>query len=200
MGNWKFALGLAASILLLMIVGTNESQAAAGTVKGWMKAGPDQDGYSIGTEETDQGVVAYIQSEDPEPLKYGFLMQQFTSDQFKGKRLQISAMVKAVNVQQYSGMVLRVDSNKKVVAFDNMLNRPLKGNTDWQACTIVLDVPVVSDLILMGLALQGEGKVLWKDLKLEVVGPEVKVTGYYNLGAGENTELKTKPANLDFEQ
>ncbi len=193
MEKWKTTLVMIALIPLLVSLATDESMAEPGVVKGWMKTGTDPKGYSIGTEETEQGVVAYIQSKKPKPLKYGVLMQRFESDNYKGKRMRMSARLKAVNVKDFSGMWLRVDSHKKIVAFDNMMDRSLIGTTEWQAHSIVLDIPIQSDLILMGLALMGEGKVYWDDLKWEEVGPDVPVTGSLN------PLPEKEPTNLDFE-
>ena len=43
----------------------------------------------------------------------------------------------------------------------------------------------------MGILLFGKGEVVWDQIKLEVVGDDVPVTGPYS--------KKSKPANLDFE-
>ncbi len=179
------------SALVLVGVCTAVTLAAPGTVKGWFKAGNDPTGYVIGTEQMDQGSVAYIKSLKPADNKFGTLMQSFLPDEYKGKRVRLSASVKTADVKNWVGMWMRVDADGKTVAFDNMQDRSITGTTDWKNYSIVLDVPQECDNMAMGLILSGAGAAYWDHLKLEVVGDDVPVTS--NMGSQHK-----HPANLDF--
>jgi len=82
-----------------------------------------------------------------------------------------------------------------MLAFDNMQDRAIKATSDWQPYDIVLDVPEGAQEIAFGLLLSGKGEVWMDDLKFEVVGKEIPVTGQKLKTGG-----KFAPANLDFEQ
>ncbi len=166
--------------------------AAPGKVKGWLKAGSESSSYVIGTEEIDGNSVAYIKSIKPVDGKFGTLMQSFSPDEYRGKRVRFSASVKTVDASNWVGMWMRVDKDNKSVAFDNMQNRSISGTTDWKKYAIVLDVPTECDNISMGLILADTGEAYWDHLKLEIVSDDVPVTD----GMGFRHK---RPANLDFD-
>ncbi len=191
--NYQGKLGQLVMILALVALATGAALAGEGYVPGWSKSGSDYNGYIIGTEKTDRGTVAFIKSDDPKKKKFGTMSQTFSPDQYKGKRIRLSADVKCSKVENYAGMWMRVDFDGKSVAFDNMQSRPIKGSKDWHNLSIVLDVPEQSDHIAMGLLMSGEGLVYWDDLKVETVGMDVPVTDMYA------RPLPGRPQNLNFE-
>ncbi len=175
-------------LALLMAIIVSSARAGNDSVPGWGKAGSDRNGYTIGMKEIDHGTVAFIKSSDPEEGKFGTLMQSFSAEQYRGERIRMSARIKPVGVAAWAGMWMRVDRDRKTVAFDNMFNRPITGSADWQTFHIVLDVPENSDEIAMGILLYGEGCVYWDDIKIDVVSQDVSTTG----------ALNQRPTNLDF--
>lgn len=180
---------IAASLLLTLCA--LPAAAGHGSVPGWFQAGSDSDGYEIGTVQTDEGRAAYIKSLDPEPGKFGTLMQSFSPTEYLGKRVRLSARVKSQDVAEWAGMWMRADRDKETVAFDNMQTRPIRGSTDWTRCSIVLDIPGDADSMSMGILLHGKGEIIWDKIELEIVGRDVPVTSPY--------QKKSKPTNLDFE-
>ena len=120
-------------------------------------------------------------------------MQSCSATDFLGKRVKMTSYIKTENVEDWTGMWLRIDSSnhKKSLGFDNMNDRPIKGNTDWKKCEIILDVPQESATLNYGVLLSGSGKVWFDDVKFTVVDNSVEQTK-------ENGELK-KPSNLSFE-
>jgi len=99
-------------------------------------------------------------------------------------------------VSDWAGLWLRVDGPKsEPLAFDNMQERAIKGDTDWTKYEIVLDVPDHAAEIAFGLLLSGKGQVWMDDLKFEVVGKDVPTTG-----KGLEKETVASPINLDFEE
>lgn len=121
-------------------------------------------------------------------------MQQFTAEQYLGKRVRLSGLVKSQNVTEWAGLWVRVDSGRGVVAFDNMQNRPIKGTTEWRYYEVVLDVPKDATGIALGILLTGPGEVWLNGANFNVVGPEVAVT------ASSSAKTSDKPVNLDFDE
>src|SRR3569832_2852668 len=70
---------------------------------------------------------------------------------------------------------MRVDGNGGMLAFDNMMNRPLRGTMDWTRASVVLDVPIDADGIAFGMILTGDDAWI-DDALLEVVGSDVAST------------------------
>jgi len=108
---------------------------------------------------------------------FGTFMQHFKADRFRGRRVRMTAQVKAEDVEQWAGLWMRVDGSEgEMIAFDNMQKRPIKGTVDWRPYSVVLDVPEKSQLISAGILLAGPGKVWIADVKFEKVSQEVAST------------------------
>jgi hypothetical protein len=101
----------------------------------------------------------------------------FGAEVYRGKRLRLSADVKAEAVADWAGLWLRVDGPSGTLGLDNMLGRPIRGTSDWTSYAIVLDVPRDSVGIAFGILLAGAGQVWLDDVRFEVVGPDVPTTG-----------------------
>jgi hypothetical protein len=111
---------------------------------------------------------------------FGTLMQDFRADRYAAKRIQLRAALKTDHVNDWAGLWMRVDKNlgltSKVLAFDNMQDRPVKGTTDWQHYQVVLDVPSDASTIMFGVILSGPGNVLISEFSIEAVGNDVPTT------------------------
>jgi hypothetical protein len=169
---------------------------------GWGVFGDYADDYEIGVDYS----VAYsgrasgcIKSR-ANPRGYVTLMQSFKADNYLGKRLRLSGFVKVQDVKSYAGLWMRVDgpkdtsSKRNILGFDNMVDRPIKGTTDWRKYYVVLDVPENSILIAFGIGMSGPGQVWLDEIQFELVGNDVPTTNLQ-----ESTSLPTRPINLDFE-
>jgi hypothetical protein len=120
-------------------------------------------------------------------------MQAFGVKEYRGKRLQMTAHVKAEKVKKWAGLWMRVDGRRgSTLSFDNMKSRPIKGTCNWTKHAIVLDVPDESTLISFGVLLDGQGRVWVDDFEFEVVTTEVPTTG--------ESPYSRQPRNLDFEE
>ena len=75
-----------------------------------------------------------------------------------------------------AGLWMRVDGNGGALAFDNMMNRPVRGTTDWTRVSIVLDVPNDADGIALGMLLVSGGEAWVDDASFEIVGTDVALT------------------------
>ena len=70
-------------------------------------------------------------------------MQAFRAQDFRGKRLRFSAMVRVKDVQGLDGAVDASGGkdSKQPLGFDNMQSRSLSGTTACKRYDVVLDVP-----------------------------------------------------------
>jgi hypothetical protein len=142
---------------------------------------------------------AYVKAKTPDARTFGTLMQTFDAGEYKGKRLRLTAWVKAAAIRDWAGLWMRIDGPADgrgypaMLAFDNMQNRPIKGTTDWTRYAIVLDVPAQALTVNFGILLTGAGQAWLDGLSFDVVGPEVAVTNI-------RQEIPKRPVNLDFEQ
>lgn len=114
-----------------------------------------------------------------EGLTQGFVsvMQSFNPVDYRGKRIRLSAQVRGDGLREWAGLWMRVDgANGKVLAFDNMQSRVLKGTFDWQPAFVVLDVAPDAALVAFGVLQIGDGALYAGGLAIDVVGNDVKVT------------------------
>lgn len=179
-------LSLATALAALALAGA----ALAEPPKGWVMAGSEPQRYETGVEARGAAKVAFIRGKPGEATTKGFgtLMQMADAAPYLGKRVRLSAVLKADGAER-AQMWMRVDGRERPVAFDNMQDRPLTGTTDWKRYEIVLDVPEGSRAVAYGFFLSGAGKVSADDFRLEVVDPKTPLTG-----------RSMAPRNLSFEE
>lgn len=173
----------------------------AAAPRGWYLAGSKPQDYQTGVDDAQYNGhrAAFLKAVAQNPTGFGTLMQDFRADEYTGKRLRFSAMLKTENVADWAGIWMRIDKNMgssspKMLILDNMHDRPVKGTEDWKSCQVVLDVPKDATSIFFGLTLNGSGNVMMSDAKIETVGLDVETT------AKPFPERLTPPAptNLDF--
>lgn len=135
------------------------------------------------------------------------LKQGFNSENYRGKRLKLSAWIKTENVQS-ANLWMRFDGSQRMFGFDDMNNRAIKGTTDWKKYEITMDVPDYTIYIAFGFLINGRGQAWVDDFLFETVEKTVPVT---NLLKPEDLKKESKvsilspaapnqPINLDFEQ
>ncbi|MGX7667871.1 hypothetical protein [Flavobacterium pedocola] len=167
---------------------------------GWFKAGSRSDSYEMTLEKgagMDGKNAATIRSVDKVIDGYGTLMQSSSSEKFKGKRIRLSGYIKTTGVTEKAGFWLRIGqaNSESFLAFDNMMDRPVTGTTDWQKYSIVLDVSEKASKISYGALLRGTGQIWFDKLTFEVVDASVPVTGKKIV----KPKVVSEPLNLDFE-
>ena len=139
-------------------------------------------GYGIDHSVKMSGKVSgYLKSvvAKPDPNGFGTVTQQFVGEEYLGKRVRMSGYVKAEGVEQWAGLLMRVDGPdpNKALSFDDMGIRPIKGTRDWKKYEIVLDVPDNSVDIAFGIHLSGKGQVWLDTIQFMVVDSNVPTTG-----------------------
>jgi hypothetical protein len=164
---------------------------------GWYMAGSKPAEYEAGVDASavyNNHSSAYLKSKNPAVDGFGTLMQDFSADKYAGKRIRLSANVKAEGVRSWAGLWMRVDKQSTSVAFDNMQDRPITGTTGWQNYAVVLDVPQDATGIFFGVLLTGPGAVWLNGVKVEVVGSDIPTTG----ASAGTKKRRDEPTNLDF--
>ena len=168
-------------------------------VKGWFLSGSHPLHYEMRTDTkvvhqgNCSGYLKAVTAQNAD--EFATVMQQFKAEKFLGKRVKLSAYIKTEKVDHFAGMWMRIDhSTGDVLQFDNMSNRPITGDTNWNMYAIVLDVPDNSSVISFGVLLSGAGHVWMDGFKFEEVSETVPTT---NLEV--TAELLDEPANLSFE-
>jgi hypothetical protein len=108
---------------------------------------------------------------------FGSMKQEIKADDYRGRRLRYSGYLKAELAAQRAALWMRVeDGDGKILAFDNMEDRPATGTTAWKKYEIVLDVPEAAQHIALGALFEGKGQIWADDFKLEVVERQVAST------------------------
>jgi hypothetical protein len=190
----------------------------------WRVDGDDRDRYEIGLDHSTRysgTASAFIKATQPSPTGFAGITQGIGVAAYRGRRVRLSAYVRAERVNGHAGLWMRVDGAGYTLDFDNMSSRFILGTTDWKRYQVVLDVPDESVALFFGAILQGEGQVWIDDFDLEIVDPEVPSTGRVGYGVRKRDEfmrlpekervlteqivmtrvynLSAKPANMDFE-
>jgi len=182
--------------VLLMVAGLFLPVVAApATPAGWFLAGSDPGSYVVERDPTvtHDGKKSASLASTRTPKGFGTLMQSIAATDYRGKRLRLTAWVKANGVKNWAGVWMRVDADgPKTTAFDNMQNRPIKGTKAWTRYDVVLDVAENATGISFGILLEDVGTVWISDVQFQVVDDSVPTTS--SGGATPNR----KPENLDF--
>ena len=147
---------------------------------GWFIAGQNPQKFSAGVdqEQSVKGVrgAKFLRNKADDPNAWATLMQQISAQNYVGQRVRFRAFVKTDNVSNWAGLWMRVDNQAgRSVAFYNSADKPIKGSTDWQERSVVLDVPQDAAVISFGVNNIGKGQVWIDRLGFEQVGQDVPV-------------------------
>jgi len=179
---------------LLLFTGKAISQPRG---EGWIVSGSNPNEYNMGVTTKVRYLgkpSAYITSKNVKLHGFGTYAQMSQTGDYLGKSVRMSAYISSKNITgaSWAGMWLRVDGDRgKVLSFDNMQSRPIKGTTKWKKYETILDVPAGAKDMAYGVLLSGKGDVYFTDMNFEVLGPATGKTG--------NSGIPAKPENLDFE-
>jgi hypothetical protein len=153
------------------------------SLSGWYVSGTAPSEYQVHLDETagrHHSACAVLETRVPKVTGFVTLAQQAPIAAFRGRRLRLTAWLRAQAVEGWTGFWMRIDSAAgKVVAFDNMQDRPVRGSTDWTSRSVVLDVPREGSVLSFGIILKGPGRVWADDFAFSEVGPEVPSTDFF---------------------
>jgi hypothetical protein len=127
---------------------------------------------------------------------YITVLQTIAADNYRGKRVRFAARVRADKVRGWSGLMMRiVTADQRVLGFDDMSTRPIRGTMDWSDAAVILDVAPEATTISFGMRLaDGSGKVWLDALRFEEVGPDDP-----SISINLRPVLPSRPQNLGFE-
>jgi hypothetical protein len=169
--------------------------------KGWFIAGATPSDYEMGIDPGSGqggGNAATIKSKKDKAKSWATLMQDFNPGKYLAKRIKMTAYMKTKDVKTKAAFWLRVDQqgSRSAMSFDNMMNRPIKGTTDWTKYEIVLAVPPKASNIAYGALLGGPGQIWFDNFSFEVVDDATPTT---NLTKDRDSQ-QAEPFNVDFEK
>lgn len=167
---------------------------------GWLLAGSHPRDYVASLDRRtvySGGASASLASLTEDAKGFGTLMQESLPGAYAGRRVRMTAQVRSKAVGGWSGLWLRVDGEpgKAPLTFDNMDDRPIKGDSEWHQYAIVLDVPAEATALAYGILLSGAGQVWLDDVRFQVVDKSVPTTRQ-----NATRRFPPDPINLDFEQ
>jgi len=175
-----------AGLALMPVAPALQAPGAGSLPPGWFRAGDHPAEYEMSLDPKGGRTgkaCAFIKGRTASPQGFGTLMQTFDAADYRGKRLRLSAYVKAAGILDWAGLWMRIDGapapgtqGPAMLGFDNMQGRPIKGTADWTRHEIVLDVPNEAKGIAFGILLSGAGQAWLDELALDPVGPDVPVT------------------------
>jgi hypothetical protein len=143
----------------------------------WVLTGMHPQKFAAGVDQ-DLGVkgAKFLHNKADDPNAWAALAQQFSAQNYLGQRVRFRAFVKTQDVSGWAGLWMRADNQAgRTIAFYNSYDRPIRGSTDWQERSVVLDVPQEAATITFGVINSGKGQVWIDRLGFEQVGQDVPV-------------------------
>lgn len=161
----------------------------------------NEDSYHLGLDPVAQGVAViecrydWDHDSDFNPAQFATLLQSITAENYRGKKVQLTAALKTEDAD-VAAIWMRIDKSPGIsLRFDNLMMRntdgALMGTMDWTERNVVLDVPEEAASIHYGFFLRGFGKVWARNLKFTLAAQTAASTG-------EPERYLSKPSNLDF--
>ncbi|HST03554.1 MAG TPA: hypothetical protein VLQ48_02340 [Chloroflexia bacterium] len=183
---------------------------------GWERGNMDADGgvtpnldaytvdidHSVAHSGTASARIAFTDTDRlHQPKYYAYISTRIPADIFRGKRVQLSAYMRTVSatvgIELWMKAFGTIDGKPTdpyiPMSWDDTGygHRDVIGTKDWVNEAMVLDIPPEADYLVFGVRTGNYGLAWVDDIRLEVVGPDVPVTGRVSAKQGEN---------LDFEQ
>ncbi len=92
---------------------------------------------------------------------------------FRGKNVTVKAFIKVKNNDQPIGLLARIDANGKTTAFDNMMQKDIKGTGEWQEYSVTIPLPTESETIYIGAIFKGVGCLWVDDFQVLIDGKDI---------------------------
>lgn len=143
---------------------------------GWRLMGKDPEAYEAGTDARvlyEGQPSIYLKGKEPMPKVAG-LAKFLPVENYTGKRVRLSAVMKSDGIEGGAQLVLHVGRDKG--RWSESVAGPIRGNSDWQKYEVVLDILPDATSMNVGVSLAGQGTVWLNDIKVEIVGADVPTT------------------------
>jgi hypothetical protein len=179
-----------AALALLVVAAEGQGHSRVGPMPhGWYAVGIQSGEYAAGTDLSlrDGGQAqhgATIHSIAAAPASFAALQQSIQADQYRGRRIRLSAYMKTGMLEGGTGTLgsaaalwMRVDGPNGTETDDYITGRPVRQGTEWTLYEVVLDVPSGARGLSFGVLMNGAGQVWIDEASLETVGFQVPLTG-----------------------
>lgn len=94
--------------------------------------------------------------------------------QYEGKKIKLTGYIKMDQVRDGSvGLLLRIDGDGGILAFDNMQSRNINGTNDWKEYSVELDYPDGAQTIYVGGILSGKGTAWFDNFDVLIDGKSI---------------------------
>lgn len=90
--------------------------------------------------------------------------------EFSGKTIEIRGFLRTEDVTGYAGLWIRQDSDRQMLALENMQSQELKGTHDWAEYKITLPIHAETRSVVFGFLMSGTGKAWADDLQILIDG------------------------------
>jgi len=143
----------------------------------WQLAGENPQKFTAGVDQAD-GVkgAKFLSNKSDDGKAWASLTQAISAQNYVGQRVRFRARIRTQDVSNWAGLWMRVDGvNRPGLSFYNSQDKPIKGTTDWQERSVVLDVPQDARAVMFGVIGAGKGTVWIDQLAFETVGQDVPV-------------------------
>jgi AraC family transcriptional regulator len=202
--------------LVCMLSGIFGVASAADSIPAhWFLSGypsPPRGEYSVALERTlaYEGTGSGLLKSIAPNAQHGTLMQSAAADSYKGKKIKLRAFLRSRDVIQRAGLWVRSnDAAGTVLTFRNCFSPGarqsfVRGDSDWRAAEISLDVPATAVELAFGVQMVGTGSVWIDNVTIEVTGESDPAAPQF-LPVTMDTPIVPsnppgRPQNLDFEQ
>jgi hypothetical protein len=158
-------------------------------INGWNTAisGSSADSYAVGvdTRELYQGkrVLSVKSLKKGQKYDSGTHSQTMSAFGYTGKRLRLSALIKAEGLDNWAGIWMGAIDVAGEEFFGKIMPHGVGYSTAtagaqayWQPVSVVVEMPTDAKLLQFGLTLAGNGQIWATDLKFEEVGTDVPLT------------------------
>lgn len=139
----------------------------------------------------------------------GSVMQSVLADALLGRRLEVSAFLRAEEVRERTVALwcTVTDSNNLLLATDSSRQQFPKITADWTRVSFVIEVPWSAAQVSYGLSLTGIGSAWMDDFRLTTVDSKVVALTTTTLPRqfgqpveSASSQALARPENLDFEE
>jgi bifunctional DNase/RNase len=124
--------------------------------------------YACGTGPGPAAATAsgYLKAQVPRPAGFADLRQGILADAYRGRRVRLSADLKAAGTAGKAGLYLRVIDPARSRPPEIREQLSLHGTTGWTRQHIEADVPADSVYVLFGITLTGPGQIWATNIQL----------------------------------
>lgn len=140
-------------------------------VRGWALTGSRPDAYQVSCDDVFTAcAIPILRTKNwvSEPYGMGSITHSESAVAWRGQRVELSAELRSGRVEGWAGLWMRIDGpDGRVLAFDNMQDRALRGTTGFAWYSVILDVPENAERISFGVLLHGPGAVFIRELRFD---------------------------------